>query len=163
VGEWRCSSAILDFDARRISLLSFTPRLLYPRGKSPRYPLYRNLGGPKSRSGRRGQENILNRTGTRTPTPRISASSQSLYRLLCPDSWALWSRERYLASPGNRTPIVRSVAQLAYQRLGHVVTTGLRDNQAKRLEAGDSGHQSTGKLCFIVKLHGNPVSLHWDT
>jgi hypothetical protein len=24
---------------------------LYPRGKDPRYPLYRRLGGPQSRSG----------------------------------------------------------------------------------------------------------------
>jgi len=25
----------------------------YPRGKDPRYPLYRRLGGPQSRSGNR--------------------------------------------------------------------------------------------------------------
>jgi hypothetical protein len=30
------------------------PAALYPRGKSPRYPLYRRLGGHQSRSGRRG-------------------------------------------------------------------------------------------------------------
>jgi hypothetical protein len=30
------------------------PAALYSRGKSPRYPLYRRLGGPQSRSGRRG-------------------------------------------------------------------------------------------------------------
>jgi hypothetical protein len=33
-------------------MVNFTPRPLYPRGKSPRYPLDRRLGGPQSRSGR---------------------------------------------------------------------------------------------------------------
>jgi hypothetical protein len=42
-------------------------------GKSPRYPLDRMLGGPQSRSGRRGEEKILNPTRTRTPTPRSSS------------------------------------------------------------------------------------------
>jgi hypothetical protein len=32
-------------------VVSFTPRPLYPQGKSPRYPLDRRLGGPQSRSG----------------------------------------------------------------------------------------------------------------
>jgi hypothetical protein len=30
------------------------PAALYPRGNEPRYPLYRRLGGPQSRSGHRG-------------------------------------------------------------------------------------------------------------
>jgi hypothetical protein len=30
------------------------PAALYPREKDPRYPLDRKLGGPESRSGRRG-------------------------------------------------------------------------------------------------------------
>jgi hypothetical protein len=34
----------------------FHARPLYPQGKSPRYPLYRRLGGPKSRSGHDGKE-----------------------------------------------------------------------------------------------------------
>jgi hypothetical protein len=35
------------------------PAALYPRGKDPRYPLYRRLGGPQSRSGHRGYRKIL--------------------------------------------------------------------------------------------------------
>jgi hypothetical protein len=31
------------------------------------------LGGPQSRSGRFGEEKILDPTGTRTPTPRSSS------------------------------------------------------------------------------------------
>jgi len=29
-------------------VVSFMPRLLYPRNKSPRYPLDRGLGGPQN-------------------------------------------------------------------------------------------------------------------
>jgi hypothetical protein len=32
-------------------MVSFTPRPLYPQGKSPWYPLDRRLGGPQSYSG----------------------------------------------------------------------------------------------------------------
>jgi hypothetical protein len=35
------------------------------RGMSPRYPLYKRLGGPQSRSEQRGEEKILVPTGTK--------------------------------------------------------------------------------------------------
>jgi hypothetical protein len=54
-------------------VVSFTPPSLYPRGKSPRSLLDRRLDGPQSRSGRRGEEKILDPTATRTPTPRSSS------------------------------------------------------------------------------------------
>jgi hypothetical protein len=54
-------------------VVSFTPRPLYPRGKSPRYPLYRRFGGPQNRSGQHGEEEILTPTATRTPTLRSSS------------------------------------------------------------------------------------------
>jgi hypothetical protein len=54
-------------------VVSFTPRPLYPQGMSPRYPLDRRLGALQSRSGRFGEEKILDTTGTRTPTPRSSS------------------------------------------------------------------------------------------
>jgi hypothetical protein len=37
-------------------VVSFTPRSLYPQGKSPWYPSYRRLGGPQSHYGRVGEE-----------------------------------------------------------------------------------------------------------
>jgi hypothetical protein len=40
---------------------------LYPRGKDPRYPLYRRLGGPQSRSGHRLEEKSSAFVGDRTP------------------------------------------------------------------------------------------------
>jgi hypothetical protein len=47
---------ILDLGTRWRRVVSFTPRPLYPQGKSPWYPLDRRLGGPQSRSGRGGEE-----------------------------------------------------------------------------------------------------------
>jgi hypothetical protein len=73
--------------------VSFKPWPLYPRGKISRYPLDRRLGGPQSRSGRRGEQKILYPTGTRNPTP-CSSSPQpvaiptTLSRLLAKPSYS---------------------------------------------------------------------------
>jgi hypothetical protein len=57
-------------------------------GKSPRYPFYRRLGGPQSRSEPYGEVKIFYPTGTRTPAPPgRPARSQSLYRLSYPGSY----------------------------------------------------------------------------
>jgi hypothetical protein len=61
-------------------IMSFTPRPLYPQGKSPPYALDRRLSGPQN-----PKEKILDPTGT-WPLGR-PARSQSLYRLL---SRLLW-------------------------------------------------------------------------
>jgi hypothetical protein len=47
----------LDLGTSLRWVVNFTPLPLYPRGKSPRYPLDRRLGGPQSQSGRLGEEN----------------------------------------------------------------------------------------------------------
>jgi hypothetical protein len=56
-------------------VVNFTPQPLCSRGK-----MDRSLGGPQRRSGRRGEEKILDPTGNRTPTPR----SSSLYPVAIP-------------------------------------------------------------------------------
>jgi hypothetical protein len=48
--------AFFDFGSRWRCVVSFTPRPLYPQGKSPWYPLDRRMGGPQSRSGCNGEE-----------------------------------------------------------------------------------------------------------
>jgi hypothetical protein len=48
--------SLFDLGTRWRWVVSFTPRPLYPQGKSPWYPLYRRLGGPQSRSGHDGKE-----------------------------------------------------------------------------------------------------------
>jgi hypothetical protein len=48
--------SFFDLGTRWRWVVSFTPRPLYPQGKSPWYPLDRRLRGPQSRSGRGGEE-----------------------------------------------------------------------------------------------------------
>jgi hypothetical protein len=55
-GSEGIASRILDFGITSRWVVSFTPRPLYPQGKSPWYPLDRRLGGPQSLSGRGGEE-----------------------------------------------------------------------------------------------------------
>jgi hypothetical protein len=52
LGSGGIAPRILDFGIRWRWVVSFTPRPLYPQGKSPWYPLDRRLGEPQSRSGR---------------------------------------------------------------------------------------------------------------
>jgi hypothetical protein len=63
----------LDLGTNWRGVVSFTPRPLYPRGKSLLYPLDRRLGGLQGRSGRRGEDKILDPTGTPTPTSQSSS------------------------------------------------------------------------------------------
>jgi hypothetical protein len=46
-------------------------RPLYPRGKSTRYPLYRSLGGPKSRSERYRDEMLATYAGSGAETSEV--------------------------------------------------------------------------------------------
>jgi hypothetical protein len=61
--------------------VSFTPRLLYPRGKSPRYPLHRRLGRPQSPSRDVEKRKFLTLLGVELRPLGRPARSQSLYRL----------------------------------------------------------------------------------
>jgi hypothetical protein len=66
-------------------VVSSKPLQLYPRGKSPRYPLDRILRGPQSRCGCCGEENnLLPLHGIEARFLRCPASSPSLYRLCYP-------------------------------------------------------------------------------
>jgi hypothetical protein len=64
----------LDLSTSWRWVVSFTPLPLFPRRKSPWYPLDKNLGWSQSRSGRRGEKKIVDTTGTRIPTPPSSSS-----------------------------------------------------------------------------------------
>jgi hypothetical protein len=70
----------LNFVSILMWVVRFTPRPLYARGKSTMYPLTRRLGEPQSRSGRYGEGNILDPTGTRTPTPQ---SCSAVWKQTC--------------------------------------------------------------------------------
>jgi hypothetical protein len=58
------------------------PGRALPQGKDPRYPLYRRLGGPQSRSGHRGsRKNPLPLPGIEPRSPGRPVRSQTIYWL----------------------------------------------------------------------------------
>jgi hypothetical protein len=69
----------LDLGTSWRRVVNFTPRPLYPQEKNLRYPLDRRLGGPQSRSGRFGEEKILDPTGTRTPDTSVVQPAARYY------------------------------------------------------------------------------------
>jgi hypothetical protein len=60
----------LDLATSWRGVVSFTSRLLYPLGMSPRYPPNRGLGGPKFLSGPYGEVGIFYPMVTPTPKPQ---------------------------------------------------------------------------------------------
>jgi hypothetical protein len=68
MGDWiYIDPHFLDLGTNWRWVVSFTSLPLYPRRKSPGYLMDRRLGGPQSRSGRRGEEKFLDPTGPYTP------------------------------------------------------------------------------------------------
>jgi hypothetical protein len=72
-GSGSIDPRILDLVTRWRSVVSFIPRPLYPKGKSPRYPLDRRLGGPQSRNERSGEKNSEPLPGLEHPIIRLVA------------------------------------------------------------------------------------------
>jgi hypothetical protein len=60
-------------------VVSFMPLPLYPRGKNPLYPLDGRLSAPQNRSGLRGEEKILDPTGTLNSDPLLVQLVASRY------------------------------------------------------------------------------------
>jgi hypothetical protein len=87
MGDCMYRSTFSDLGTNWSWVISFTPRPLYLRGKSPRWPLYRRFGGPQSRSGRHGEEKILALPRLELRLLRPPARNQSLYRLSYPGSF----------------------------------------------------------------------------
>jgi len=59
LGSGGIAPCILNLGTRWRWVVSSTPRLLYPRRKSLRFPLDRSLGGPQSQFGRGGEKEIF--------------------------------------------------------------------------------------------------------
>jgi hypothetical protein len=84
-GVWRSGCIhprFLDLGTSWRWVVSFTPWSLYPRGKSPRYPLDRRLGGPQSRPGQYREETIFTIPRLELRPLGRTARSQWLYRLI---------------------------------------------------------------------------------
>jgi hypothetical protein len=81
-GEWRFSSTILEFGTRWKKVVSFILGPLYPRGKSPRYPLDRSLSGPQNRSGLCGEDKKSpDPAGNRNPVVQPVDTQNELYNI----------------------------------------------------------------------------------
>lgn len=64
VGSWGTAPHILNSSTRLMWTVSFTPRLLYPWGKVPWYPIDRRRDGPQSLSGcYRDKKDVVFSTG----------------------------------------------------------------------------------------------------
>jgi hypothetical protein len=88
MGEWRYSATILVLVTRLRWAVSFTPRPLYPRRKSPRYPLDRRLGGHQNRSRHCEEEKNLIPSGNRTSS-RSAPSPENEFPLIVSFVWEL--------------------------------------------------------------------------
>jgi hypothetical protein len=74
-------------------MVSFTPRPLYPQGKSPWYPLNRRLGGLHSRSERGGEEkNPQHLPGLEPPIIQLVAQPKLIHE----DILKEWRQPRIL-------------------------------------------------------------------
>jgi hypothetical protein len=74
----------LDLGTSSRCVVSFTPLPLYPRGKRPRYPLDRSLGGPRASLDDLEKRKFLTLPGFELRPLGRPGRSQSLYRLRYP-------------------------------------------------------------------------------
>jgi hypothetical protein len=84
LGEVELQLHLLYLGTKWTGVVTFTPRLLQGRGKSPCYLLDRKQGGPHCRSGRCGEEIYC---FYQESNPDLPARSPSLYRLVCKDKF----------------------------------------------------------------------------
>jgi hypothetical protein len=92
-GSRSIATRILINDTRWKWVVSFTPRLLYARRRSPLpgYPLSTRLGGPQSHSGHGGEEKKSSCAGNRTWLSRPYPSHYT--------NWATAIREKHRLIP----------------------------------------------------------------
>jgi hypothetical protein len=135
-------------------VVSFTPLPLYPRRKSPRYPFDRRLGGPQSQSGWRGEEKILDPSGTRTPTPR-PASRYTDWAI--PGLPVTVTREIHTLIEnriqGTRVPIFR-IGAILWRKLAQTIIF------APLQQFGTGNAENTGSLLFRRLLYWS-VAYPW--
>jgi hypothetical protein len=102
MGEWCIDPYFLDLGNSLRWVLSFTPRSLYPQGKSPRYPFNRRLVDPRTGLDDVEKRKFLTLPGLELRALVRPARSQSLYRLSYPVSRYREKRNFfYIASEGN--------------------------------------------------------------
>jgi hypothetical protein len=117
MGEWRYNSTIVEIGPRRSWVVSFTPRPLSRRGRSPWYPLDRRLGGPHSTSGYYGEKNNLLLLSGIEPWP------SSPYPVSIPTelSWLLSKSIRKSIYKKTYSPLLRIITFLEFVKRNFVI------------------------------------------
>jgi hypothetical protein len=120
-GEWRYSSTILVLGNKCRWVVSFTPRPLYLRGKSPRFPLYRRLGGPQSSAGYCGDSPA----GNRIPAVQSVASQYTDWAI--PAHWPIGANIKFTR------PLIPSCIEI-YSHMAMVKTVAVNRQVYHRYE-----------------------------
>jgi hypothetical protein len=145
MGELRYGATILDLGARWRWVVSFTPQLLSPLGKSPQYSLYRRLVGPQS-----PLYTVIRRISCpcRESNPGSPAHSPSLYRLSYPGS--------FLYRKNNIFPVSKIlVAVNMWVRSSGCTAAYFRESLTFRNNASPSSSRSKSKpnsACCLLLL-----------
>jgi hypothetical protein len=111
LGSGGTDPRFLDLDSRWKWVVSFTPRPLYPEGKSLCHPLDNREGGPQSRSERGGEEEsfqplpgleppiiqpVAQRYTTKTSRMKYSYNAVYVFRPVCIIVWDCFAGELYV-------------------------------------------------------------------
>jgi hypothetical protein len=146
-------------------VVNFTPQPLYPRGKSPRYPLDRILDELQSLSGRFREEKILHPTGIRTLPPVVQplASRYTDWAISAPTTLPVTC----VIEPSQIFTLYRSLTASIDFRCRFLVTAlNSGDSSAFALTPLPAGHRSvvvknllpSSGRCFVVCCRSLPSS-----
>jgi hypothetical protein len=130
-------------------VVSFTPRPLYSRRKSPRYPLDRRLGGPQSRSGRSRKEKNSQPpppAGVQPPNPDRLVRSQSLHQLSYPGSPNPVTIHNYLLTRLLCSGVIRNNTPQECLRMGEKIQSGLKSVN------GDAPSGKLSTVTYVVEV-----------
>jgi hypothetical protein len=142
MGEWWYTPLILNLGTTCSWVVTFTAWQLYPRVKTPLYPLDRRLCRPQSRSGRCSEEKNFDPAGNRTSAVQPVAVPTKLFRLhkkhthACLINYATSDQELQLPKRlgGARTTdrgltrfVVYNEAQQEMRHVTYVHTCNIRD------------------------------------
>jgi hypothetical protein len=128
MGEWMYRSTFSLTSALVLSGQLHAPVAL-PSGKSPRYPFYRRLGEPQSRSGWYGEVKIVYPTGTRTPDPSVFQPVTSRYTdwaIPAPQLWGTASNSNIEILQRFQSKTLRSILNAPWCINNHRIRENLR-------------------------------------
>jgi hypothetical protein len=139
---------------------SFTPRPLYPQGKSPWYPLDKRLGGPQSRSGRGGEEKNSHPLPGLEPLiiqPVAQRYTPDLSRLLCTLIHVLCTRIKWKVNAQKRGILKNGVKLVCILDVYH------HGMVHPRIADGEEGHQIWKVAVNILNKNSRTADKQWSS